>query len=380
MNHTPTSHAAQAGIDLDKLEALARAANELRETIQPFVSTGGQLVIGTFSMSRAEVDVVARLYDALPPAAVLDLISLARNAACAAPAADERALFEAWSNCVAPAHGFEVDERGQYVEYPVHAGWEAWQARAALAQQAASPAPAAQAVGFTAEYVRMLHAVAGHMRREGSGMCSRDLTSLALRIDAARAASPAPETAQADDCGRCLANGHWCAKDTCSNEATHAQQDAAPTELHIGVSNNDQGVHINIMQRHADDSCTVLYAVKCPKGDSFGRFTVAPAPSAATGKAAAAKDAEQWTKTPPTEQADYWHWNGDPDHAPMIYHVMWSGTAKKCFVSMGQYDIDEAIWCDNFGGWWLKIEQPSIPSDRAAIAASQKEETNRRKA
>ena len=83
--------------------------------------------------------------------------------------------------------------------------------------------------------------------------------------------------------------------------------------------------------------------------------------------AALAKDTERWTKTPPCEQADYWNWDGDPDHAPMIYHVLWSGTAKKCFVSAGQYGIDEAIWCDNFSGWWLKIEQPSIPStDKAA--------------
>jgi hypothetical protein len=76
----------------------------------------------------------------------------------------------------------------------------------------------------------------------------------------------------------------------------------------------------------------------------------------------------QWSKEPPTEQADYWHWDGDEDHAPMIYHVLWSGTAKKCFVSIGQYGIDEAIWCDNFGGYWMKIEQPSV---RAAMSASQ---------
>jgi hypothetical protein len=43
----------------------------------------------------------------------------------------------------------------------------------------------------------------------------------------------------------------------------------------------------------------------------------------------------------------------------MIYHVMWSGTAKKCFLSIGQYDIKSAIWCDEFGGQWMKIEQPS---------------------
>lgn len=68
-------------------------------------------------------------------------------------------------------------------------------------------------------------------------------------------------------------------------EAVHAQQEA-PAELCIGVSNNDEGVHINVMQRHADGSTTVLHSAKCPKGGSFGRFTVAAvAPSDAKGKA-----------------------------------------------------------------------------------------------
>jgi hypothetical protein len=91
---------------------------------------------------------------------------------------------------------------------------------------------------------------------------------------------------------------------------------------------------------------------------------LSPAQGAAQVEVEAARDAE-WVREP-TEQADYWHWDGDEDHAPMIYHVLWSGSANKCFVSQGQYDIDEAIWCENFGGWWLKIEQPSV---RAALAA-----------
>lgn len=70
---------------------------------------------------------------------------------------------------------------------------------------------------------------------------------------------------------------------------------------------------------------------------------------------------EHWKKQPPTKQGDYWHWDGDEDHAPMIYHVLWSGSANKCFVSIGQYSINEAIWCNEFGGWWKKISQPSIP-------------------
>lgn len=83
-----------------------------------------------------------------------------------------------------------------------------------------------------------------------------------------------------------------------------------------------------------------------------------------------AEDARDgWSKEPPTEQGEYWHWNGEDDIAPYIYHIMWSGTAKKCFVSIGQYGITEASFCDEFGGWWKKIPQPAIPGD-AAMAAT----------
>lgn len=54
-----------------------------------------------------------------------------------APEVDERAAFEAWSKRVAPAHEIERDSFDQYVSYPVHAGWAAWTARAALASRPA---------------------------------------------------------------------------------------------------------------------------------------------------------------------------------------------------------------------------------------------------
>jgi len=58
-----------------------------------------------------------------------------------------------------------------------------------------------------------------------------------------------------------------------------ARRSARPTvpaaDLHIGASNNDQGVHINIMQRHADGSATIIYAGKVPPGDSYARAALA---------------------------------------------------------------------------------------------------------
>jgi len=49
--------------------------------------------------------------------------------------------------------------------------------------------------------------------------------------------------------------------------------------LNIGVANNDQGVHISIMQRHADGTTTVIYSAKAPVGDSYGRAALAAKPA-----------------------------------------------------------------------------------------------------
>jgi hypothetical protein len=70
-----------------------------------------------------------------------------------------------------------------------------------------------------------------------------------------------------------------------------ARSQAAPTaQLVIGMANNDLGVHINIMQRHANGNTTVLYQAKVPAGDSFAHlplpmFVAAPAsPAQAAGE------------------------------------------------------------------------------------------------
>lgn len=60
----------------------------------------------------------------------------------------------------------------------------------------------------------------------------------------------------------------------------------AGAELHIGVSNNDQGVHINIMQRQADGTATVIYTARAPAGDSYGRARLAAPVAQSTAGAA----------------------------------------------------------------------------------------------
>jgi hypothetical protein len=57
--------------------------------------------------------------------------------------------------------------------------------------------------------------------------------------------------------------------------------DVSAGELYIGVSNNDHGVHISIMQRHADGRTIAIYSAKAPAGDSFGRAALAGGTSSA---------------------------------------------------------------------------------------------------
>lgn len=52
-------------------------------------------------------------------------------------AIDERALFEAWAVNTAPGHPLTLTTTGEYVDYPTHCAYRAWQARAALAARQA---------------------------------------------------------------------------------------------------------------------------------------------------------------------------------------------------------------------------------------------------
>lgn len=75
-----------------------------------------------------------------------------------------------------------------------------------------------------------------------------------------------------------------------------------------------------------------------------------------------AEAGEQWTQEPPTSQGVYWWWNGDPDHAPSVVHVMYSGTTNSYFV--GSRDDEFARFVNNprWKGWWKRIPQEAIPT------------------
>lgn len=74
---------------------------------------------------------------------------------------------------------------------------------------------------------------------------------------------------------------------------------------------------------------------------------------------AAATD-ETWTAQPPLQQGWYWHWNGDPDCSPIPTSVLYSGTEQKCFVSAGQLGLAHAVFCDEYGGLWRRMVEPSV--------------------
>ena len=77
-----------------------------------------------------------------------------------------------------------------------------------------------------------------------------------------------------------------------------------------------------------------------------------------------------WSADAPTEQGGYWHWNGDPDSAVNYLHVLWSGFGKACFISAGQVDHD-AVFCEQYGGYWTPAREPRIPETLPKKGASQ---------
>lgn len=73
---------------------------------------------------------------------------------------------------------------------------------------------------------------------------------------------------------------------------------------------------------------------------------------------------KRWTKLAPTKQGFYWHWSGCADSAPLVIQVLYSGSRRECFVSVGQYGITKAIFCKEYGGWWASCVSPSLPQEQ----------------
>ncbi|MBD8654160.1 hypothetical protein IFT68_00785 [Oxalobacteraceae sp. CFBP 13730] len=65
--------------------------------------------------------------------------------------------------------------------------------------------------------------------------------------------------------------------------AQHAKSGKETAQLSIGFANNDQGVHVSVMQQHAGGAVTLLHQAKVPAGDSFARFAIAAQQATAPG-------------------------------------------------------------------------------------------------
>lgn len=77
---------------------------------------------------------------------------------------------------------------------------------------------------------------------------------------------------------------------------------------------------------------------------------------------------KDWSPEPPTEQGWYWHWNGDPECNCLPTSVLFSGTSRKCFVSGGQLGLTKAVDCDEYGGYWLPMIAPNLPTGEKLTA------------
>lgn len=60
----------------------------------------------------------------------------------------------------------------------------------------------------------------------------------------------------------------------------------------------------------------------------------------------------------PDEQAWWWHWNGEDYAIPHIYSVLVSKTGPDRYFI--QYP--DSRWCDEIGGFWLKVQYPNVPT------------------
>jgi hypothetical protein len=240
-----------------------------------------------------------------------------------------------------------------------------------LARQGAAPAPAEPVANDRADFIlacrRALLALLNAADDRPIFKQSYDDFARAVGVYFSRAfpSAPAP-VAQAAICQPGGEPEWWLGRDGRMTDELRSFLEGMTVSMDVSTGDHDfdhryYGTISEVMDGNDKNGVTLLVY------DAQPNFPV-QAPQAAQQVAV---DDARWAKEPPTEQADYWHWDGDEDHAPMIYHVLWSGTAKKCFVSIGQYGIDEAIWCDNFGGYWMKIEQPSTRD--AAMSRTAKE-------
>lgn len=113
------------------------------------------------------------------------------------------------------------------------------------------------------------------------------------------------------------------------------------------------GLTLEEAKELAENGSTFMWA---KEGDDIVAY-----PSSHEHPAVISKEKEIWSATSPQEQGLYWHWSGSVDDAPIVLSVLYSGSKKECFVSIGQYGITKAIFCSEYGGFWASCPQPELP-------------------
>lgn len=129
------------------------------------------------------------------------------------------------------------------------------------AQPEGGPPQAAANRAVIEEAAQVLESAAAHNRAKGRTVLEWTQQDRAERL---RAILAQPAASLSPLCG-----------------AQPAESRKETAQLSIGFANNDQGVHVSVMQQHAGGAVTLLHQSKVPAGDSFTRFAVAAQQAAA---------------------------------------------------------------------------------------------------
>jgi len=305
-------------LDLDRLEALARAAtpqnlDSAQDATKPtgyiecpeccgdgtveltadYCNYDGKAMGVQFYGIGPEHQAAEAFFRAANPAAVLALIALARRppVPAARPTDDElwdstirdRDTYQEWADKLADAiavhFGVDIGEHSNQ-NCPWHEALEAI--------ESAAPARRAQPEGEAPEpdwISAVVLSVAELPDRDSpeewpeamlvTGDELRNIIT-AFAPAAQHAENGAPEANAASNPYAAPSWDHEYSPDDDADDEVAAQsQGAQAAQLGIGFANNDQGVHVSVIQQHADGNFTVLHQGRVPAGDSFARFALA---------------------------------------------------------------------------------------------------------
>lgn len=114
--------------------------------------------------------------------------------------------------------------------------------------------------------------------------------------------------------------------------AQPAESGKEVAQLCIGFANNDQGVHVSVMQQHAGGAVTLLHQAKVPAGDSFARVTVTAQQAAAPANQPAQEQAST-TRVTETKRAQL-----EARGYEVVGYVMQNSVNELCTLAHGRVE------------------------------------------